>query len=438
MLVQYDFDNEYLPKQESIKFFNWDNLMFEKDVNITPRMHYQIIDTLFSEHRHVVCQIARDHAKSTLTSQKAPLYVAMFGNLPNFGYVENIVIISNTFEQANQQLKSMIAYYNQSDKLQQFLNIKKDVEGKVILENKKGQTVQITALGAGMSFRGTKFGIKRPQWIIGDDLQPDECIYSKEANDKLKDWWAGTVLKAVDHNKYKITVIGTPMSEIDLLAGLTNTKSYNAFKCPIAKEFSLDESKIIPAWESRFPAREILAMYEDDKSLGREAQFFREMFLEVKNKETQIFLADWFKEYDYKELMSKKYQYNFFTSIDLAVSKKEKSDRTVIYTIAVDSAFNWYLVGLFAKRCTPTEAIDELFSQARKFKPIEVRAEKAALQQVLNHFIDLKMVRENTHFRLEPLIRNSNMQKEARILGLQPKFRARQIFFPKDMSIEEV
>ena len=91
-----------------------------------------------------------------------------------------------------------------------------------------------------------------------------------------------------------------------------------------------------------------------------------------------------------------------------------------------------------AGRFSPTEVIDILFKQVSAWKPLEVRAEKAALQQVLSHFIDQKMLRENRHFLMNSLEYNSTTKKEYRILGLQPKFKARMIHFPNDELHDEV
>ena len=124
--------------------------------------------------------------------------------------------------------------------------------------------------------------------------------------------------------------------------------------------------------------------------------------------------------------------------MDLAVSRNDSADRSVIITIAVNGDGHWFVVDMAAGRFSPTEVIDILFKQVSAWKPLEVRAEKAALQQVLSHFIDEKMLRENRHFLMNSLEYNSTTQKEYRILGLQPKFKARRIHFPNDELHDEI
>ena len=280
---------EYRPQQESLKFFNWNNLMFGNDTNETPKMHFQLIDEMLTQHTKFCGEMFRGSAKTTNTSHKMPLYTAMLGRLPNFGQVKNAVLISDTFEQADTQLQSCMAYYTNSDKLQNFLTLVKRKEGMLLFENNKGDRFHIAARGAGQSFRGTNYEGQRPQWIIGDDLQGDEILTNKDAAKKLISWWVGTVLQAVDISRFKITVIGTPMLDNDLISSLMRSPEYHTVRFKVAQEFSTDPSKIISAWADRFTPQKIISMYHDAKALGAEAEFFREMFLEVANEETQIF-----------------------------------------------------------------------------------------------------------------------------------------------------
>jgi len=428
----------YKPREEALKFFSWQNMMFGHEDNETPLMHYYLIDEILTSHHKFIGEMFRGSAKTTNLSHKMPLYVAAMGKLPNFGSVKNAVLISDTFEQADTQLQSCMSYYNNSDVLQNFLTLVKRKEGMLLFENKDGHRFHISARGAGQSFRGTNFEGQRPQWIIGDDLQSDEILTNKDAPRKLISWWVGTVLQAVDINRFKISVIGTPMIDGDLISMLMKSPEYNKVRFPVAQGFSLDPLKIKSNWADRFTPEKIISMYNDAKALGAEAEFFREMFLETANEETQIFKKDWFKKFNLKKMAKDKMKYNFFTSMDLAVSRKEKADRTVVITIGVNADGHWFVAGLDVGRFNPSETIDMLFKQVRRWKPLEVRAEKAALQQVLGHFIEERMMSENTHFLYNPLTLNTTTKKEVRIMGLQPWFKTRKVHFPEDEFQDEV
>lgn len=432
-----DYLSEYMPGKESIKFFNWNNLMFEPDDNITPKAHYQLVDELFTGHHLFAGECHRGFAKTSILSHKAPLYVAQFG-MPNFGRVNNAVLISDTFDQAWQQLLSCESYLERSEKLQAYLKLVKKKEGMLLFQNNKGEEFHISARGAGQSFRGTNYKGQRPQWVIGDDLLSDDILYSKELNEKTIRWWSGTVMKAIDINKYKVTVIGTPLLENDLLGLIMKSPKWHTIKFPVCREFPVKKHLIVPAWPDRFTQDRIMEMYEEAKDLGTENEFFREMMLQVVTEDTRIFKSDMFMDYEYKTIRHQKMKYNFFTSMDLAATIKEKSDYTVIITIAVNADGHWFIVRIDRGRYTPTEAIDLLFQHVRQFRPLEFRAEKAGIQQVLGHFIEQKMLKENTHFLMEHLQNNSIQKKELRILSLHPKFKNRMIHFPTDICQDEV
>lgn len=429
-----DYTVPYVPKAESIKFFAWDNMMFGSKDNETPKIHFQLVDTMLTKHHLFAAECFRGAAKTTIMSHKMPLYVAMNGSMPNFGNVMNAVLLSDTFDQADTQLQSCMAYYQSSDKLQSFLNLVKRKEGMLLFENNKGQEFYISARGAGQSFRGTNYKGQRPQWIIGDDLLDDDILYNKDLNTKLIKWWSSVVMKAIDVNRYKVTVIGTPLLENDLINILVESPNYHSVKFPLMQEFPVSKDKIVSAWNDRFTPDKIWEMWDEARELGTEDEFYRELQLQIVTDDTRIFKKEWFVRYKYSDIRKNKYKYNFFTTMDLAVSQKESADFTVILTIAVNSNNDWFVCRLDHKRMNPSEAIDTLFSHTRQFRPIEVRAEKAALQQVLGHFIQEKMIKENTHFLYNSLENNSKMSKEYRVISLQPKMKARKIYFPTDVS----
>jgi len=430
--------SEYKPQEESLKFMSWNNLFFDKDTNESPLAHYYLLDNLFTKHHRFIAEMARGMAKSTIVSHKLPLYIAMLGRYPNFGKVSNMVLISDTYEQSWTQLQSCISYYNSSDKLQEFLKIIKTKEGMVLFENTRGETLHISVRGSNQSFRGTNYHGIRPELVIADDILSNEILHNNDSSNKLNAWWVGTVIPALDVSHSKVVVIGTPMTENDLIRKLMRSEAYHSVRFPIAESFSIDPEKINSNWSDRFTPEKIIGLYHESKSIGCEGDFFREYFLETANEETQIFKKDWFKKYNLGKMAKDKLKYNFFTSMDLAVSRKEKADRTVIITIGVNADGHWFIAGIDVGRFNPSEVIDLLFKQVRRWKPLEVRAEKAALQQVLGHFIEERMMKENTHFLYNPLTLNTTTKKEVRIMGLQPKFKNRMVHFPDDEYQDEI
>jgi hypothetical protein len=332
----------------------------------------------------------------------------------------------------------MMAYYDRSDVLKSFLKVERNVEGEVIFINNKGHRTRLFCKGAGQAFRGSNWEGHRPDFIIGDDILNDDIIANKELRTKLARWWTGVVENAVNKSHFKIVVIGTPMVEDDLLGLFSRSDEWYSVLVPVCREFPVPRDEIMSVWADRFTEDVIWDAYMSAKSIGEEGTFFRELMLQIVSDDTRVFKKDWIKRYKYEDVKKEKQKYNFFTTMDLAVSKKQSADFTVVMTIAVNSEGHWFIARVDRGRYNPSETIDILFKHVRQFKPIEVRAEKAGIQQVLGHFIEERMNKENTHFFMSDLSANSVQKKELRILGLQPRFKARKVHFPTDVCQDEV
>lgn len=444
--IRPDYTQPYYPKEMSRKFFSWVNLHINKESHKTPRMHYQMIDELLTEDQNVQAMVHRGGAKSTVMTNYLPIYVAVHGELDNFGKVHNLVIFSATIDQAIEQLKGIRDIWDNSEVLQESLVLAKDRRGKVIAdkvdyicwENQDGHQIHIQAKGAGQSMRGTKKNGKRPQLLIFDDILVDGILDSERERKKLRVWYYSTVANSVDVSHYKKIVVGTPMTDDDLLMQMLRSKSYKSVKFPVADVFPCKEEDIVSSWKDRFTPKNIMQQFNEAKEMGSEADFYREMMLEVVNDDLRLFEEDYFKYYEYFNKKKDFKNMNFYTSMDLAVSKKKEADFTVVMTIGVDNEGHWFIVKIDVGRIKPTQVIDILFEHVEKFKPLEVRAEKAALQQVLDDFIDTRMNETGIYFNYQGLENNSELSKEYRINALQPKMKTGRIHFPTDIDQDAI
>lgn len=441
-LIRPDYKIPYMPKIHSAKFFSWVNIHIPSEQNITPKMHYIMYDELIGceDEQNVQALVHRGGAKSTVLTNHLPIYVAVNGELDNFGVVHNLVIFSATIDQAIEQLRGIRDIWDNSDILQEFLQLARNKQGKIIAdkvdylawENRNGHVIHIQAKGAGQQMRGTKKNGYRPQLLLFDDILPESILTSATERTKLRAWFYSAVSNAVDITHYKKIVVGTPMTDDDLLMMMSRSKTYKTVKFPVANEFPVAVEDMVTSWPDRFTPERVKKQFDEAKENGAEAEFYREMMLEVVNEDLRIFKDEYFKEYTYEIIQKKFKNMNFFTTMDLAVSQKTSGDFTVIMTIGVNSDGHWFLVGVDVGKFDPTQTIKKLFEHVRKFNPIEVRAEKAALQQVLDHFIQLEMENTGTYFFYQGLENNSSVSKEYRINGLQPKMKSGKIHFPRD------
>lgn len=419
----------------TLEFFSWNNLMFGADDNKTPYVHYHIVNHYFAKYNRALSLCSRGLAKSTLTTERLPLFISSMGKFPNFGTVSNIVIVSATIDQAQEQLANMLAKYEASEPLKAIMTLaKKPKVDELVFLNSLNQKIFIQAIGVGQSKRGTRKEGQRPQLIIFDDLLPDKILDSKKLNEDIIKWFFSVLMPMVDINRFKVIGVGTPFNDSDIYAGMKKSSKWRVLEIPIAKVMPVDSvEEIESAWPDRFTPQKIMDMYEDAKSMDSLGDFYREYMLEVRSRDTGIFKESWFREFIRPERIEYD-KYNFFTSMDLAVSKKESADLTVVITIAVDSDHNWFIYEISFGKMSPTQVIDRLFQHVRKYRPLKVKAERAALQQVLGHFIEEKMKKEKEYFFYDYLSNNSVQSKEQRVFGLEPLFKNRKIYFPSNYS----
>lgn len=442
-IIRPDYTKPYMPKKESIEFFSWCNANLIAEDNKTPRIHYQMVDNVLSAEKKVQVIMFRGGAKTTTLNTKLALYVASLGYMPNFlnkdgerQAIKNLMIFSGSEDQAIGLLEEIIFMWENSEVLQETLTLEKATKKNARFRNENGDVIYMQVKGSGQSLRGTKRAGKRPQLMLFDDILPDDALFSKVERMKVTKWFTSSVQPAVDVNFNKMVVVGTPFADDDILMKMRRGKAYLTVECPVAHEFPVAMENIVSGWNDRFTKEEIWRLYEGAKELDEEASFYREYMLQVTSEETRVFKDSWLRYYDYDKVKERFSEMHFFTSLDLAVSVKQSGDYRVIATIGVDKNRNWYIVKLDVGKYNPSEVIEILFKHNRLYKPLMIKAEKASLQQVLDHFIQLEMERTGEYFAYEGLTNNSMTGKEARISALQPLFKTGKIFIPRDRDVE--
>ena len=433
-ITRYDYACPYKPTQRSIEFFNFVNLIFGEQPNKTPKMHYMFVDHITSKWQLEQVLAHRGAAKSEIVSKFLPLFVAYKGGLPGFGKVENMIIFSDTISQAQEHLANLRMEYENSERLQQVLTLveTKTIKPKVdelVFENIEGNRIFIQAKGAGESMRGTKKGKTRPQLLIFDDILKDDILESEVVRKKLHTWFFSTVSNAVDITHFKYIMINTPMTESDIVGLARVSKAWHTLELPVAMDFNVPLNKMVTSWADRFTPKRVYEKFKEAQSMGAEGQFYREMMLEITNREMALFNMERIKKFHYEDLKPRFPQMLFYTAMDLAVSRKQSADYTAIITIAVDSEANWYVVRIDHGRYDMNETMRILFDKhIKKYNPMSIGLERAAHQQVFNDFMQQRMIREGIVKEIVPLKSNSIVSKEMRIATLVPVINTGKLF----------
>jgi len=447
----FDYSIPYMPKKESMQFFSWVHTNLPEEQFKTPKTHYMLIDEVLGKETQVEAICHREFAKSTVLTKFIPLNVAQTGQLMNFGKITNVAIFSATYTQAVALLASVRGVWESSPELYSTISLAKkrngrsiaDKDNRVCFQNSMGNIVDISCYGSGDAIRGAKIKDengqeKRLQLLLFDDILKDNILTSEKEREKLLNWYVNTVMPAVDSSHHKEIVLGTPMHMGDLLMVLAQGKEYKTVFFPIAMKFPVPENEIVSSWPKLHTPKNIMRSYALADSIGQADGWVRERMLRVVSESMRVFQKSNNRNYSYQILKRDFEDLLFFTSIDMAISIEDTADFTCVATIGVSSKNEWFLVDIKHGRVDPSTVIDWIFEQVTKFNPINVSAEKAALQQVLNHFLEKEMEKRKKWFNLVPLQNNSKDSKHNRIIGLAPRHSQGKIMLPTDICQDSV
>lgn len=133
--------------------------------------------------------------------------------------------------------------------------------------------VKIRGVGAGQKLRGMRHGSKRPDLVVGDDLENDESVESADQRKKLEKWFFKALMKIGQPNTVYI-VIGTILHYDSLLSNLLKKPGWKGRKFKAVLKYS--QSRLWEKWESIFT----------DISIGKEeAEAKADEFFEANREE---------------------------------------------------------------------------------------------------------------------------------------------------------
>ena len=211
--------------------------------------------------------IPRDHAKTTL----AKLAVVWYFLFTDYRF---IMYVSNTVSIAIPAVNDIVTFLSSEN----FQAVFGEVEwitrqdGKGIYKFKLGDKVCILrAHGAGQQVRGINIDNKRPQLAIIDDLEDNNNIATPELFMKLKRWFYGPFVKALDKFDNKIIWLGNMISRNSMLyenceSQYWTTKRYGAI---------LEDGT--PLWPDAWPIEKLRKDFRQYQEAGLLDVWFAEM-----------------------------------------------------------------------------------------------------------------------------------------------------------------
>jgi len=105
-------------------------------------------------------------------------------------------------------------------------------------------------------------------------------------------------------------------------------------------------------------------------------------------------------------------------AVDPASAEKLKDDRNAIVTVGTTKDGDVIVLDVWAKRCSPIDVIEYLFTLRQRYRPRVFGIEDVSYQKVLKHFLRAEANRRGEYFNVQPLKPGGRHKQHIR--GLQP------------------
>ena len=429
--------SSYIPSDEALKFISFIRAAGIEE-NANAEIHYRLADKYFSKDKQILIESFRGSAKSTIMEWLV-IYVAALGKLPGFGEVGFCAFIGDSAENGVKNFfRNIQAKIDRSDFLRSLIDMPRKTDSEMELKNKDGVELYLKGFGAATNIRGVRYKNMRPSMVIVDDITTNDAKTSEAIQNTINDNFYKSVLPAMHPTRFKIFVIGTPISENDIIHQLSINPSWAVHRFPICEKFPCPEEEFVGAWTDRFPYEAVKDKYDMYKNAGKSQDFYQEYMLEITDLSTLLVEEDDIRWFDPRLLAKNKHLYNFYISTDFATSEKKSADYSTIGVWAIGSDDSWFLVDGQCKRQSMMENLEDIFRYVRKWKPMSVGIESSGQQGGFISIIQDMMMEKNTWFQIakkrgskEYGIRPLKDKTHRFVTGVQPRFKQGKVWFPK-------
>lgn len=388
----------------------------------TPDFHRECWRRYCSDALAAATAAPRGHAKSTALTHDYVLAVVLFRE------EQYVVLIGASEEMAIEHLGDIANELRENDDLIRDFKIKgfvTDQKTDVIVECQDGYQFRIIARGAEQKIRGKKWRGKRPGLIVGDDLEDDEQVESKERRRKFRRWFLRAAKQAL-RDGGKIRVHGTVLHDDSLLMHLVRNKEWASRLYKAQRSFD-DFSDIL--WPEKFPENRLRSIRQEFINEGDAPGFSQEYLNDPQDntdayirKEDMLEMAE--EDYDTSKIIG--------VGVDFAISKQDHANRTS-FTVGGKDANNIVcVIDQRVARQDILEIVEEFFSVQEAWSPDTIWVEDGQIWLAVSTVLYKEMQKRNIWLNCVPL--KPVKDKAVRGRAFQKRTRARAMRFDKRAS----
>lgn len=388
----------------------------------TPDFHRECWELYCSEFPMASVAAPRNHAKSTALTHDYILAVVLFRA------EEYVILVSASEEMAIEHLGDIASELRENEELRAAFHIKQfltDQKTDIIVECEDGHQFRIVARGAEQKIRGRKWRGRRPGLIVGDDLEDDEQVESKERRAKFSRWFYRACLQAL-RDGGKIRVHGTILHDDGLLNNIVRHKSWRAKVYKAHTSFD-DFSNIL--WPEKFPESRLRAIRQVFIDRVDSAGYSQEYLNDPLDYDDAYLRRD-----DFVPMSADDYEADKLirAAADFAVSTADAANRTS-FTIGGTCSNNLlHFIDQRVGRWDYLQIIEEMFSIQSAWHPDIFFVEDGVIWKTIAPTLNREMQARNIWIAIQPV--PSTKDKAVRGRPLQKRMRARGCRFDKQAS----
>lgn len=379
----------------------------------SPPCHVEVMDLWRSQDELVLIEMFREGGKSTL-SEEFLLLEACFGN---FGYC---IIVGENYTKACQRLEAIKFEATRNMKLLTLFG-KLRTAGCVWNENQieLANGVMIEAHGWEEEFRGFKWHDRRPDRAYLDDIENKERVKDKNAVDASMRKIYLELKPAMDKEKGKIRVTGTPLAEDCMITRMRTNADWTSRSYPICNG-DIDDPETESLWPERYPMEWVRKERDQAERAGQLRGFLQEYMLLAIGAQDKPFESEHIREI---ALDPAPWLPKTLIMDPARTADAKKSDRTgrVVLSRLGTKIFVHASSGEYWK---PDQIIADAFDTSRRFDAANVAIEKNSLDEWLMQPMRAEMLRRGETLPLKAIQAPQDRSKEQFIMGLQPFFEA--------------
>lgn len=408
----------------------------------TPQLHRDAWALYASDYPQAMVAAPREHAKSTALTMDYTLAETLFRSS------DYVILVGSTEDNAAEQLSNVAEELHGNTDLINHFGVKgfeSESKTDLIVVMRDGHRFRVFCRGAEQRIRGRLWKGKRPNLLLGDDMEDDEQVENPDRRAKFRRWFFRAAKQAL--GRYgRARVHGTILHDDSLLSRLAKCPfcshlqadgTLACVKCGKTKAWkhllyrahtSFDDFSNI-LWPEQWPEERLRARRQEFIEDGDAAGYSQE-FLNDPLDNSDAFL----KREDFVPMADADYKSDkiICAAADFAVSKADKANRTSLTVGGKDVLNLLHVVDQRVGRWDPVEWMEEIFRVQRDWHPEVFWVEDGVIWKAVSPMIYREMQVRDIRVNFEPILPIKD--KGTRGRSLQRRMRAKQARFDKRAS----